>query len=274
MSFEGTKADQARCLLRNVRLGRQLGRSLDALPGPLSDIGQPLRLTKQQLRRYLQNRNIAEGDIGGSLDQPLSATNEGLAATYFVIHDTSTPNYRTDNFPSDIDETTWRYNDLSYWNQFEPVAHVFTDRTGGSLTTHRLCDRLAGNEARESTREDTESGALFTRREHPASPQHEGRAGRQRYDRAQPGLYTAQYRRLAVIYWAACVRANQMLVPAFHAVVDSGFEDGHDDPQNFRLQAWASALQSVLSEAQKEHSILREFTPAPADDQTAVAAHR
>lgn len=49
----------------------------------------------------------------------------------------------------------------------------------------------------------------------------------------------AELKRLALVYVAASLRRGQWLIPAFHAVIDSGFKDGHDDPQCFDLEKWA-----------------------------------
>ena len=36
------------------------------------------------------------------------------------------------------------------------------------------------------------------------------------------------------------------MVPAFHAAVDAGIPDAHDDPQNFDLAHWAKRLNLLL----------------------------
>ena len=54
----------------------------------------------EALRHYLQSHKVSEGDIGG----PISNT---LKAKYFIIHDTSTPNYADKPFPPDINQPTW-----------------------------------------------------------------------------------------------------------------------------------------------------------------------
>ena len=67
-----------------------------------------------------------------------------------------------------------------------------------------------------------------------------------------PGFTPAQYDRLALLYFAASVRKGTWLIPAFHAVLDTGFANGHDDPQNFSLADWSaslSRLQAVLQQA-------------------------
>ena len=41
------------------------------------------------------------------------------------------------------------------------------------------------------------------------------------------------------------------LIPTFHAVVDEGIYDKHDDPQNFELAAFAESLEKLLEHLRK-----------------------
>src|SRR5262245_38609689 len=113
-SFSGTPQEQARCLLSPVLIKGGIGAPLAKLPEPLDSlVGQPVAVTKEELRQYLRERGIAAEDIGGSLDEPLSRanTNDERApqATYFVIHDTSMPNLllTAREFPPDINSASW-----------------------------------------------------------------------------------------------------------------------------------------------------------------------
>jgi len=63
-----------------------------------------------------------------------------------------------------------------------------------------------------------------------------------------PGFSDQQLDRLALLYVAASVRRGQWLIPAFHAVLDIGIPDAHDDPQNFDLGRWDSRLGALLGE--------------------------
>ena len=47
-------------------------------------------------------------------------------------------------------------------------------------------------------------------------------------------------------YVMASRRAGTWLIPAFHAAIDEGISDGHDDPQHFSLEAFDMALTSLL----------------------------
>ena len=61
-----------------------------------------------------------------------------------------------------------------------------------------------------------------------------------------PGFSDKQYERLALLYICASVRRGSWLIPAFHAAVDAGIKDAHDDPQNFELKKFADKLKSIL----------------------------
>ena len=67
------------------------------------------------------------------------------------------------------------------------------------------------------------------RREDPSGPPRNDRIG------PEPGFTAAQYRTLALLYVLASVRAGTWLIPAFHANIDRGIPNAHDDPQHFDL---------------------------------------
>jgi hypothetical protein len=85
---------QGRCLLRTVKMNRELGPALTELPAPLDGlIGRAVTVDKNTLERYLTERHIDGSQIGGPIDLPLTT------ARYFIIHDTSSPNFVRDPFP-------------------------------------------------------------------------------------------------------------------------------------------------------------------------------
>ena len=74
--------------------------------------------------------------------------------------------------------------------------------------------------------------------------------GRGRSNDAQaptPGFTDIQYDRLALIYMIASVRAGRWLIPAFHIAIDSGIRGGHDDPQNFEIEAFAGGIERLAN---------------------------
>ena len=66
-------------------------------------------------------------------------------------------------------------------------------------------------------------------------------------DAPSPGFTDLQYKRLALLYTVASVRKGDWLIPGFHAAVDNGIRYSHDDPQNFELSKFFTALNDLWS---------------------------
>ena len=239
LSFPGTPIEQARCLLRPVQRFGNLGKPLPALPDPLEKlIGTAVDVSREKLQAYLHSRSIAENDIGGPL------TNH-LDAKYFVIHDTSTPNYGEETFPANINAADWSHNNLSRW-QKSPVAHMFVNRLGESYTAHMWITPWRATKLEVRILRERGRG-LFVhtemvqprRRDPGAGPRNDAIA-------PEPGFPDAQLDRLALLYVAASFQHGTWMIPAFHATVDAGIPNAHDDPQNFDLQRWAESLETLL----------------------------
>jgi hypothetical protein len=252
LQFAGSPQQQARCLLRPVKPRGVLGTELKKLPKPLDKIvGAPVKIKKEDFRKYLAQNNIVETEIGGSLDAPLVKAKlpDGaeIAALYFIIHDTSTPNYKLENFPADINENSWRFNRLDAWLK-NPVAHVFVNRLGKSITTTPFSEPVAkgfGTKfARDFLRAEAKGLQLHIELVQPRRSAAEWFAGNDAIA-PEPGFTDAQYERLAVLYAAASVRRGTWLIPAFHCAVDAGIKDAHDDPQNFDLLKFAQKLKRL-----------------------------
>src|SRR6266571_5094668 len=76
----------ARCLIRPVSRGGNVGLTPEMLPNVLRDlIGKPINIDLIKLRQHLTDSGISESDIGGTLIQDLTKVR------FFVIHDTSSP---------------------------------------------------------------------------------------------------------------------------------------------------------------------------------------
>src|SRR4051794_10133183 len=76
--------EQARCLLRPVKKYGNLDDPLPRLPSPLESLigkSSTSHALRDRFRRWLENHEIAEADIGGPVIAPLER------ARYFVIHD-------------------------------------------------------------------------------------------------------------------------------------------------------------------------------------------
>jgi hypothetical protein len=261
LSYSGSPQKQAKCLLRPVQIGGHLGRVLERLPAPLDKlIGETVKVEREALRRYLAAQNISEAELGGSLSDLLSPANpveaNAIRARYFVIHDVSTPNYLDEPFPPDINEASWVWNDLRRKWLKTKVTHVYVARTGESATAvdfkEQLPDPHHGTKfARDRLRNRGKGLYLHVEL---VQPRRRDPQGTPRNDRIAPtpGFTDAQLERLALVYIAASVRGGRWLIPAFHAAVDAGIPDAHDDPQNFDLTRWANHLRAILKSIKKQ----------------------
>jgi len=253
--------------LRPVKIRGDLEPPLARLPDPLEDlIGKPVTITVADLKQYLSAHGIAATDIGGELDRPLSPADSAEPrkerARYFVIHDTSTPNY-VNAWPSNINEEAWSGNRLGGVNP--DITHVYVNRLGQSRTvvdfervlpptnfgTKFACclgERRKGLfihvELIQPRRCDSSRGRCTPERPGSAI------ASRNSNDNIapQPGFTTAQLDRLALLYVAASVRKTEWLIPAFHASMDATLQNAHDDPQNFDLAEWARSIAKLIAE--------------------------
>ncbi len=253
--FAGTPVEQARCLLRPNKMGGVLGEPLKKLPDLLENlIGKAPAIKKQDLRIYLSKKKIDEATIGGSLDLPLSTGTKQdgvrVSATYFIIHDTSTPYLKDEPFPEGSnDDPAWRGNKLDVWLK-SPVAHVFVNRMGESITTTPFDLPVAKGFGTKFARDFLKAEAkgmqihielVQPRRRDPAvsNPNNDRIA-------PVPGFTEKQYERLALLYIAASVRGGKWLIPAYHSAIDAGIKDAHDDPQNFELERFAVEIKRLM----------------------------
>src|SRR5438132_1773843 len=140
LAFQGTPADQARCLIRFVKKNGNVDDAPADLPATLSSLLQDvsnLNITKSALRRFLSDKDIAESAVGGSLDDPISRSNNNdpaaRSANYFVIHDTSTPLGPGQTFdPAFINSLQWTGNGLQ--SLARGRTHIYINRLGLTLT--------------------------------------------------------------------------------------------------------------------------------------------
>lgn len=262
-SFSGSAKEQARCLLRRVKKYADVERAPITLPAPLDRlIGESTspRITKAAFLRYLASQHIDEQEIGGPLSGEVSKTGSGQSATYFIIHDTSTPTLkRSETFPPPgMDTAAWPGNDLQPYLHptscrakrrnpravCQPVAHVFINRLGQSATGHDFKQVWSSTqyEGQASRRR-----GLFLAVEN-IQPRRRDSKGIDS-EAPAPGFTDAQLDRLALVYVSASLRRGQWLIPAFHGVIDLGVGT-HDDPQNFDLNRWAERLDILLRHIQ------------------------
>jgi hypothetical protein len=233
--FAGSPTEQARCLLRRIAPGGGAEPEQD-LPATLARfIGQPARVDAAKLATELRHEMIAL-----PATTPVSETLDHRRAIYFVIHDTSSPWIGDQPFPRDLD-TQPRFNDVSQFLGKDAVAHLFNDRQGRVTIGHDFEVGWRATKLERDLGEAVRGRFLHVenvqpRREDPSGPPHNDRIG------PEPGFTAAQYRTLALLYVLASSRAGTWLIPAFHANIDRGIPNAHDDPQHFDLTAFDREL--------------------------------
>ena len=249
LSYAGTPVQQAMCLMRGMDATRNLGPPLETLPPGLAKrIGQSTGLpARETLSDYLSQQNL-ETDFAAYLWQPVSRADDNdpdaPMARYFVIHDTSGPNYGHRAFPADIDTDAKFENLADYacsdgWGR----AHVFVNRTGEMLLAHDYSIPWRATKFEQAAEFGGALQGLFLHNElvqpRKSAPGHGGRNDAQTPD---PAFTAAQYDRLALLYTIASVRRGRWLVPAFHAAIDAEIPNGHDDPLNFDIDSFADSI--------------------------------
>jgi hypothetical protein len=274
LSYQGEPLDQAKCLMRSMDQSRNLGPPLDNLPPALADrIGQDTGLpSRETLSTFLSGQNL-EWNFAAHLWQPIARARDNdpdaPSARYFVIHDTSGPNYGHRSFPDDIDGAS-RINNLANFRCTDnwELAHIIVNRSGGMLLGH---DFGTPWRATKFERAKDFNGALKGLFVHTELIQPRRAApGFGRYNDAgtpTPAFTAAQYDRLALLYTIASVRAEHWLIPAFHAAIDAEIRNGHDDPRNFDIESFAASIDALvekLKEPRGEAVADATIVPAPA----------
>ena len=254
LSYRGTPVEQAKCLMRGLDQTRNLGPPLDTLPDALvtrigNDSGLPSRET---LSTFLSQQDL-EWDFAANLWQPVSRAEddnpEAPEARYFVLHDTSGPNYGRRAFPDDTDSSA-SFNNLKnfYCADGWGKAHIVINRTGDMIVDHDFSVPWRETKFERATEFVGALKGLFLHVEmiqpRRSAPGHSGRNDAQP---PNPSFTTAQYDRLALLYTIASVRAGHWLIPAFHAAIDAGIPNGHDDPNGFDVDSFANSLTLLLA---------------------------
>jgi hypothetical protein len=262
-SFKGEVPEQLRCLLRAFDKSRNLAPMLERVPAAFAErAGQTDGLPSREALLTLLSRLDLETDFGTYLWQPLARARdndpEAPAARYLVIHDTSGPNYGRRPWPANIDEHP-KINGLRNFRCSDgwEVAHVVINRRGEMLLGHELGVPWRATKFERARNFGTSLKGLFLHVEliqpRRAAP---GRWRRNDALAPTPGFSAAQYERLALVYTIASVRAERWLIPAFHAPIDAGIRGGHDDPQNFDLDAFAASLDALLARLKPKDAVI------------------
>lgn len=247
-SFAGSPAEQALCLVTPVLKGGKLGERLTILPEPLQQVGQPHGLPEREALRELLRERGLEDMFGAGLSRPVSHAHDddplSRPMTYFVIHDTSSPNYLNKPLPSDID-TDSNINNLQRYacsNKIER-AHIFINRMGEILHPHDFSVPWRATKFETATNFAHALRGLFLHNELIQPRQRDPNwRGFNDFKAPEPGFSPAQYDALALVYVVASVRTGFWMIPAYHSVLDEGIYNKHDDPQNFDLSAFADSV--------------------------------
>lgn len=248
LSFAGDALDQARCLVRPVGVLARLGPKLETLPPILAErVGRfALMPSRKAVTAVLAEMGL-DAQFAESLFAPVSRAQDGdpfaPSARYFVIHDTSGPRLRAF---SGID--TGRFNNLRnfYCSDGWSIAHAVINRGGDVFIGHDFEVPWRATKFERAQRFGNDLKGLFLHVE-LIQP----RRGRGGTIAPTPGFTAAQYDRLALLYAMASLRAGAWLVPAFHATIDGGVRNGHDDPQNFELTSFANSLEQLTARFDK-----------------------
>lgn len=254
LSFTGTPVQQAMCLMRGMDGTRNLVPPLRSLPPALTGrIGQTTGLpSRAVLSDYLATLGL-EGEFGDFLWLPVSRAHdnqlEAPMARYFVIHDTSGPNFGRRSFPDDIDGSG-KLNDLRNFECHDGwgKAHIVISRTGELLLAHDYSVPWRETKFEQAVEFGGALKGLFLHNEmiqpRRSAP---GRGRRNDARSPDPAFTPAQYDRLALLYVIASVRADRWLIPAYHAAIDAEIANGHDDPLNFDVDNFANSLDGLIA---------------------------
>jgi len=274
LSFAGTPIEQTKCLMRGMDATRNLAPPLERLPPALaSRVGTTTGLPSREALSTLLSKQDLEWDFAAHLWQPVSRAHDNdpdaPMARYFVIHDTSGPNYGHRSFPGDIDNESSKLNNLNHfacpdgWGR----AHVFISRTGETLVAHDYGIAWRETKFEQAAEFGGALQGLFLHNElvqpRQSAPGHGGSNDARSPD---PAFTAAQYDRLALLYTIASVRADRWLIPAFHAALDADIPNGHDDPLNFDIESFANSLDRLVEKLEHPQPIEAASLGAPTTD--------
>jgi hypothetical protein len=260
LSFEGDPVRQAKCLLTEVGKIGKLGERRETLPDALMNVGTSAGLPDRgALRKLLDERGLGT-TFGERLSDPVSHAHDSdplsRSATYFLIHDTSAPNFTSRKWPADIN-TDPGINRLARYacaNKIER-AHVFINRIGEIFHPHDFSVPWRATKFEMAVEFGSALKGLTLHVEliQPRMPE-PGRGRSNDFRAPSPGFSKAQYETLAIVYAVASLRAGFWMIPAFHAVIDEGIYDKHDDPQNFEIEAFAESLAKLRGRLAEIHA--------------------
>ncbi|MCC7252428.1 hypothetical protein [Hyphomicrobium sp.] len=257
-AFEGTPAQQARCLLRELKVGGTVGRPMTQLPAPLDKlIGTPTTVRPAEVAAYAERCRIPAAELGSAYKTEARAA-DAPAARYFVLHDTALALFRgktPTSFDMDtINSAVWPYNARPKWSYFEDKISFMVNRAGSSTPFVPLNDARPKDAMRLEVC-FPEVKPLFIHVEHVMPRSTPAKKPNDSYFPVTPTpAYTdAQMQRSALLYIVSSVWAGRWLIPAFHAHIDGALR--RDDPQGFNVAAWSAAVARAVDDISKGTSV-------------------
>ena len=243
--------------MRGMDQSRNLAPPMETLPSALAlRVGTESGLPSREVLGTFLSKQDLEWDFAAYLWTPVSRANNddpsAPLARYFVIHDTSGPNYGYRSFPGDVDGGS-KINNLSEFKCSDGwgKAHVVINRSGAMLLSHELSIPWRETKFEQAANFAGALKGLFLHIE-LIQPRRAAAGHGRRNDAASPNpaFTAAQYDRLALVYVVASVRSGHWLIPAFHAALDANIRNGHDDPLNFDTESFANSLEAVVKKLQ------------------------
>ncbi|MEJ6009653.1 hypothetical protein [Novosphingobium aquae] len=249
LTFAGTPLEQANCLLRKIE--KFAVRKPQPVPPVfswlLTNAPPPSAAHKAAAIVAFPEPYRAYAQLHA--DAPVSQTEEGVPLQYYVIHDTSTPFYKSDPFPKRLDQDLKVNSFQPYISDEiakEPVAHIFLNRVGQIWAGHEFAEPWRATKL-ESRVVGPRARGRFVHIETVQPRRFVGDATtRAATEGPKPGFSKAQYRMLAALYVYVSARAGRWLIPAQHNTVDAGIPDAHDDPQNFDMKQFGKEVERLV----------------------------
>jgi hypothetical protein len=126
------------------------------------------------------------------------------------------------------------------------LAHIYTNRLGTSVTAHEYNVKRTGTKFELKQYNGSVAPKVFGLFLHHELVQARKLKGKVDAIGPKPGFSSAQYDRLALMYFVAALRRGMWMIPVFHAVLDYKIDpNAHDDPQNFDMPSWGTALDTL-----------------------------
>ncbi len=202
-------------------------------------------------RRYVESLSAYARQFLDQMERPEVDSIEGLSPSIAIEQKTTTRSPRS--FSDDINVRT-KINNLGSFKCSDGwgKAHVVVNRSGEMLLDHDFAIPWRETRFEQAANFAGALKGLFLHVE-LIQPRRSaaGRGWRNDAQPPNPAFTPAQYDRLALLYVIASVRAEHWLVPAFHAAIDAGIRNGHDDPLHFDVASFADSVRTARRQTRR-----------------------